>query len=183
MESISRRQFVKRTAASFSAVALSTAVHPVLGANERVNLALIGCGGRGRALARGFIDCGAAITHLCDLHDERRNALAEELGQVQGRRPEGMKRMEEVFGNRAVDAVIIAMPDHWHAPASILACQAGKDVYVEKPPSHNVWETGKMLEAAIPVGVHFVFDFAGAHADDVADHHAGRSPFTILVFG
>ena len=149
MEPMSRRQFVKRTAAaSFGAVALSTAVHPVLGANERANLALIGCGGRGRALARGFIECGAAITHLCDLHDERRGALAKELEQVQGRRPEGVKRMEEVFGNRGVDAVIIATPDHWHAPASILACQAGKDVYVEKPPSHNVWETGKMLEAA-----------------------------------
>ena len=90
MESMSRRQFVKRTAASFGAVALSTAAHPILGANERVNLALIGCGGRGRALARGFIDCGAAVTHLCDLHDERRGALTEELEQVQGRRPEGM---------------------------------------------------------------------------------------------
>ena len=149
MKRINRRQFIKRgVGISLGAVALSTAAHPVLGANERVNLALIGCGGRGRALVRGFIDCGARITHLCDLNAARLEALAKELASVQNHAPRKLNRMEQVFDTKEVDAVVVATPDHWHAPASILACQAGKDVYVEKPPSHNIWETQKMLEAA-----------------------------------
>lgn len=145
MERMNRRQFMKRTAA-VSLVA-STAGRPILGANDRVHLALIGCGGRGRQLARGFIECGAAITHLCDLDGERLNDLAEELSQAQGRAPRKVREMRRVFDSREVDAVIVATPDHWHAPASILACQAGKDVYVEKPPTYDVWETQKLREA------------------------------------
>lgn len=149
MKSLSRRQFVKQTmGVSLGAVTLSTAAHPILGANDRVNLALIGCGGRGRALVRGFIECGARITHLCDLHDGRLGALAEELTQVQNHAPKKLRAMQQVFDTNDVDAVIIATPDHWHAPASVLACRARKDVYVEKPPSHNIWETRKMVEAA-----------------------------------
>ena len=56
--------------------------------------------------------------------------------------------MEEVYANKDVDAVVVATPDHWHTPASILACQAGKDVYVEKPFSQNIWEGRKLVEAA-----------------------------------
>jgi len=149
MKRLNRRQFVKQgVGISFGTVMLSTAAHPILGANERVNLALIGCGGRGRALVRGFIDCGARITHLCDLNEERLEALAKELASVQNHTPRKLSRMQQVFDTRDIDAVVVATPDHWHAPASILACQAGKDVYVEKPPSHNIWETQKMLEAA-----------------------------------
>ena len=148
MDRMNRRQFMKHTAAvSLGSVALSTAGRRVLGANERVHLALLGCGGRGRALARGFIECGAVITELCDLDAKRLGAMAEELTQVQGSAPRKAKDMRQVFASKQVDAVIIATPDHWHAPASILACQAGKDVYVEKPPSHNVWETKQMLDA------------------------------------
>jgi len=149
MKRLNRRQFVKQSVGiSLGAVTLSTAARPVLGANDRVNLALIGCGGRGRALVRGFIDCGARITHLCDLNEQRLETLAKELASVQNHTPKKLSRMEQVFDTREVDAVVVATPDHWHAPASILACQAGKDVYVEKPPSHNIWETQKMLEAA-----------------------------------
>jgi len=149
MKQIDRRHFMKQAVGvTLSTAALSTSSRPILGANERVNLALIGCGGRGRALVRGFIECGARITHLCDLNEERLAALARELGDVQHHMPRKFTEIRQLLDVKEVDAVIVATPDHWHAPASILACQAGKDVYVEKPPSHNIWETQKMREAA-----------------------------------
>jgi predicted dehydrogenase len=149
MRRINRRQFLRQTAGvSLGTLALSAGTRSVRGANDRVNLALIGCGGRGHMLARGFIECGARISHLCDLHDERRQALANELEQVQGSAPVQERLMRRILDTKGIDAVVIALPDHWHAPASILACQAGKDVYVEKPPAHNVWEAKKMIEAA-----------------------------------
>jgi len=131
-------------------VAAFTLARPrrVLGANERVNIALIGCGGRGRYLARGMVEQGAQITYLCDLHQGRLEKAAAFVAPLLDRRVARVKDMRKVFDAKDVDAVIIATPDHWHAPASILACQAGKDVYVEKPHSHNIWESRKMIEAA-----------------------------------
>jgi predicted dehydrogenase len=120
----------------------------VLGANERVNIALIGCGGRGRYVARGMIEQGATVTYLCDLHSDRLDKTAAFLAEVQPRKPKLVKDMRRVFEAQDVNGVIVATPDHWHAPATILACQAGKDVYVEKPHSHSIWESRKMIEAA-----------------------------------
>ncbi|MCH8828919.1 MAG: Gfo/Idh/MocA family oxidoreductase, partial [Planctomycetes bacterium] len=65
-----------------------------------------------------------------------------------GKMPERFSDFRHVLDHKDIDAVIVATPDHWHALATILACQAGKDVYVEKPPSHNVWEGRKMVDAA-----------------------------------
>jgi len=118
------------------------------GANDRARVALIGCGGRGSYLARGMVECGARIIYLCDLHPGRLEKAAGFLSEVQSRRPKMVKDMRQVFEAKDVDAVIIATPDHWHGPATILACQAGKDVYVEKPHAHNIWEGRKMVEAA-----------------------------------
>lgn len=153
MERMNRREFlsgsIRSTAGmSLGIAALSVTSRRVLGANERVNIALIGCGGRGRIVTRGLIDCGADVTYVCDLHEERLETAAKEIAGIQGRRPKKTKEMRQVFDARDVDAVMIGTPDHWHAPASILACQAGKDVYVEKPHSHNIWESRKMVEAA-----------------------------------
>jgi predicted dehydrogenase len=149
MRRIDRREFLQQTTGvSLGTLALSAMTGSVRGANEHANLALIGCGGRGHNLVRGFIECGARITHLCDLHEERLNALAQELEQVQGHAPVKLREMQRVLDTKEIDAVVIAMPDHWHALAAIRACQAGKDVYVEKPPAQNVWEAKKMLEAA-----------------------------------
>lgn len=155
MKEIDRREFLKQ-ASTFSGktmlagTALSALGHgKVLGANERVHLALVGCGGRGRILARGFIEeNGAAVTHLCDLNPERLDRMAQELGSVQGRKPRQSSELQAVLDDKDVDGVIAALPQHWHAPVTIQACQAGKDVYVEKPHSHNIWEGRKMIEAA-----------------------------------
>ena len=153
MEHINRRQFLGKSISgaagvSLGVTALSMRPRRVLGANERVNIALIGCGGRGRIVTRGLIEHGAQVTYICDLHEERLETTAKEINGIQGRRPKKTKQIRHILDSKNVDAVMIGTPDHWHAPASILACQAGKDVYVEKPHSHNIWESRKLLEAA-----------------------------------
>ena len=130
----------------------STRPGKVAGAAERVNVAMVGCGGRGRYVTRGLIENGATLTCLCDLHEGRLNDSWRFLSKVQKTKPRLVKDMREVFDAKDVDAVVVSTPDHWHGPAAILACQAGKDVYVEKPHSHNIWESGKMVEAAEKYG-------------------------------
>ena len=150
---MNRRQFMSRSirgaaGLSMGMAMLSMTSARVIGANERPNVALIGCGGRGSYVARGMTECGAEITCLCDLNQERLENTAKFLADAQQRKPKLVTEMREVFDDKDIDAVIIATPDHWHAPASILACQAGKDVYVEKPQAHSIWECRKLIEAA-----------------------------------
>ena len=114
-----------------------------------VRLAVIGVGGRGSSLLRTVAETTKAkVTHLCDIDQarlERSQQLATKLGYGTVK---GNADMRRVFEDKEVDAVIIATPDHWHAPAAILACDAGKDVYVEKPISHNLREGRLLVEAA-----------------------------------
>ncbi|MHC4574563.1 MAG: Gfo/Idh/MocA family protein [Planctomycetota bacterium] len=145
MGRITRRSFLLKSGRGLAGLAVGATV---FGANERVSVALIGCGGRGSYVARGMVECGAQITYLCDLHPGRLEKAARFLSGLQARRPVMARDVRRVFDAEDVDAVIVATPDHWHAPATILACQAGKDVYVEKPHSHTIWEGRKMIEAA-----------------------------------
>jgi len=154
MNGIPRREFLKQTATQSSKVLMAgTALSAlgrgkVLGANERIQLALIGCGGRGRLLAGGVIENGAVLTHICDLNPERTNRLAKEMSQTQTQKPRQSTDWRDVLDDRNVDAVVIALPQHWHALMTVHACQAGKDVYVEKPHCHSIWEGRRMIEAA-----------------------------------
>ena len=149
MDAVTRRAFLRQGGLAAGAAVLTAAgARSVLGAGDRVNVAMIGCGGRGRYVTRGLIEAGANLTMLCDLHDGRLSGCWKFLSDVQKAEPKLVKNMQEVFDSKDVDAVVVATPDRWHAPASIRACQAGKDVYVEKPHSHNLWESGKMVEAA-----------------------------------
>lgn len=154
MERMTRRSFLSKSGrgvvglAAGSAAISALSAKRVSGANERVNVALIGCGGRGRMVLRNVIEQGAEAAYVCDLHPERLEKGIEAALQVQARRPAATKDMRDVLDSKDVDAVVIATPDHWHAPATILACQAQKDVYVEKPQSHTIWESRKMIEAA-----------------------------------
>ena len=154
MPRMTRRGFLQRSGVSATGLALgagaltAAGAGRVLGANERINVALIGCGGRGRYVMYGLAEQGARITTLCDLLDSRLNETAEFLKKVQDAPARPVKDMQAVFDAKDVDAVIVATPDHWHAPATIRACRAGKDVYVEKPHCHNIWESGRMVAAA-----------------------------------
>jgi len=152
--SISRREFLSKMGKSvtvgISAGLLSTTFTPysVLGANESVNMAMIGCGGRGKVVVRGLIEEGANISYVCDVHQDRLDGAVELITNVQGRKPKSTQDMRHIFDDTDVDAVLITTPDHWHALATIRACQAEKDVYVEKPNSHNIWESLQVIKAA-----------------------------------
>jgi predicted dehydrogenase len=152
MKRMTRRTFLDtsaKTAAGLCGLAaLETTTAKVLGANERINVALIGCGNRGRYVARGMIEQGVRIAWLCDLHPDRIDKSAAFLAEVQAEKPKTTKLMQEVFDDKSVDAVIVATPHHWHALPAILACRAGKDVFVEKPHCHCIWESQQMKKAA-----------------------------------
>jgi predicted dehydrogenase len=141
-----RRQFLHRalqTAAAASVSAAST--HQVLGANERVRVGLIGCGTRGLTVARLMREVpDVAFVAVCDVYEP--NAL--KARQSAGGDCQAYGDFRKVLDRRDVDAVLIATPDHWHAIPAVLACQAGKDVYVEKPLAHNVREGRAIVEAA-----------------------------------
>ena len=148
---LTRRTFIRRSAGAAVGLSAWTALSAgrVIGANDRVNVAIIGCGGRGRFVLRVMIeDAGANCVCLCDLSDKRLDQMWEFIQPVQPNKPRFEKDYRKVLESPDIDAVIIATHDNWHAPLTILACQAGKDVYVEKPHSHCMWESGKMVEAA-----------------------------------
>ncbi|HZN11313.1 MAG TPA: Gfo/Idh/MocA family oxidoreductase [Blastocatellia bacterium] len=136
-----RRDFLHT--AVISTTALSA--RRVAGANDRVRVGLIGCGGRGRSVARLMREVpGVEFVAACDVYEP--NAAAGKEWAGAGARAYGdFRRLLEV---KDVDAVLIATPDHWHAIPTVMACEAGKDVYVEKPLAHNVREGRAMLEAA-----------------------------------
>ena len=146
-----RRSFLQRSAGAALGMNAWTALsaNRVIGANERVNIAIIGCGGRGRFVLRVMLEeTGANCVCLCDLSDSRIEKMWNFIQPVQKAKPRFEKDYRKVLDSPDIDAVIIATQDNWHAPLTIMACQAGKDVYVEKPHSHCMWESGKMVEAA-----------------------------------
>jgi predicted dehydrogenase len=138
-----RRDFVKASAAGMTALSYQR----VLGANERINLALIGCGGRGRGVARSMKEVApndVAYIAAADVYMTN----TEQARTWAGADAKGFQDFRKVLDMKDVDAVHIATPDHWHAIASVMACQAGKDVYVEKPTSLTVKEGRAMVNAA-----------------------------------
>ena len=141
---MNRRNFVK------SAIAASALINQrSVGASDKVNLAVIGVRSRGKSLATGFAALpDVNIAYLCDVDERTLAATAAAVEQRAGKRPQLIGDLRRALDDKAIDAVVIATPDHWHAPATILACDAGKDVYVEKPCSHNLREGRLMVEAA-----------------------------------
>jgi len=143
MTTIDRRTFVLSTAG-----ALASGL-PVLGANDRVNVAVIGVRGRGREHMEQFAkNPGSCVAALCDVDTRENERALDALLKWQAPRPKIYRDLRKLLEDKDVDAVSIATCNHWHALATIWACQAGKDVYVEKPASHNVWEGRRMVEAA-----------------------------------
>jgi predicted dehydrogenase len=142
-----RRTFLKATGLGAAASLLSAGTARA-GEPGRIVLGVIGTGGMGsnhvRALAARK---DVAIAYLCDADANRAAAAAKHVEQASGTAPKMVKDLRQVLDDRAVDAVFIATPDHWHAPASILALDAGKHVYVEKPCCHNLREGRLMVEA------------------------------------
>lgn len=147
----SRRDFLKHTGlalASTSALAWAGPGHAAE-AGARLILGVIGPGGHGSNLLKSFAaQPDVEIAWVCDADAQRVAAAAKAVEAAKGKPPQTANDMRRVFEDKSVDAVIIATPDHWHAPATLLACEAGKHVYVEKPCSHNLREGRLMVEAA-----------------------------------
>src|SRR5881392_2936957 len=117
----------------------------IAGANDRVNVGLIGCGGRGRLVAKLMREVpNVEIAAVCDVFDPQAAAAQERAGP--GCR--SYRDFRNLIEQKGVDAVVIATPDHWHAIPAVLACQAGKDVYCEKPLSWRIAEGRAMVDAA-----------------------------------
>ena len=152
MKRFNRRQFLKTTAlaaGSFAWTARSWA--QVAGANSDVRVAVMGLNGRGKSHVASLAAIkGVRIVALCD-PDSNVLARAKKLEGIASS-VKTYTDMRELFDSHEIDAVTIATPNHWHALAGIWACQAGKDVYVEKPVSHNVWEGHQLVAAAQKYG-------------------------------
>ncbi|HYM11618.1 MAG TPA: Gfo/Idh/MocA family oxidoreductase [Bryobacterales bacterium] len=140
-----RRRFVQAAAA-----AIATAQFPILGANDRIQVGIIGLGGRGTNHIDYYssLDTDCRIAAVCDVNQAARERAVARIQKAKGYVPKDYDDMRTVFASKDVDAVSIATPNHWHALAAIWACQAGKDVYVEKPACHNIFESRQMVAAA-----------------------------------
>lgn len=116
--------------------------------DKPLRIGVIGTAGRGTEVGTTFAqNADSVIAYVCDVDAKHMTAAAKAIGQHQDSEPAGVDDLRRILDDKSVDAVVIATPDHWHAPAAILAIQAGKHVYVEKPCSHNPAE-GEMLVAA-----------------------------------
>ena len=140
---MNRRHFLAAAALGATARRSATA------ASDKVNIAVIGVRGQGRGLAGRFASLADVhVACLCDVDTRVVKPALDLVEKNSGRRPRVEQDLRRVLDDKSIDAVVIATPDHWHAPATILACQAGKDVYVEKPASHNLREGRWMVNAA-----------------------------------
>ena len=142
---MTRRQLLRNSTALAGAAAVGRAgASP----NEKVHVAVLGSG-RGRTLARRFATLPESeLVAVCDVDENRGNQLCSQIEELTGRRPPLVVDFRKLLDDKDVDALAVATPDHWHAPVTIMACQAGKDVYVEKPCSHNVAEGRLAVQAA-----------------------------------
>jgi predicted dehydrogenase len=150
---MNRREFIKSGVLASAGVSLGAGSlfgASCSGANDRIVLAIIGTGGRGMGC---IVNCckindNVVIKTLCDVNKSK---LANAVNQVEKElsyRPAATANLKEILDDKDVDAVWVSTPEHWHALAAIWACQAGKDVYVEKNPTINIWEGRQMVKAA-----------------------------------
>lgn len=147
-----RREFIKTGARAGVATLVAASAQRVYGANTRVNVALIGCGGRGKSVARAMSRVsGVAHLAVCDVYDVQARKARDQLDAA-----DTYKDFRRALERKDVDAIHIGTPDHWHAIPAVLACEAGKHVYVEKPLSHNILEGKAIVKAARASGKVFL---------------------------
>ena len=148
----SRRDFLKITGAGVAGTALGVSASGyarVMGANDRVRVAICGVRGRGKDHIHGFARVpGAEIAALCDVDESVLNQRLGDVEKLGVAKPKSYVDVRKLLEDKDIDAISIATPNHWHSLMAIWACQAGKDVYVEKPCSHN-WFEGRQLVSAV----------------------------------
>jgi len=193
MRNMTRRRFIRTSLASASAVGavacatsdarqaapVADTKRKVIGANEKIRVALIGCGGMGLGDIMTFLkfdDADCAL--ICDVDDAQIKKVGDAIEKKRGKKPEAVKDFRRIMDRSDIDACLVATPDHWHALPTIYACQAGKDVYVEKPLATSIGEGRAMTAAArkydrvVQVGTQWR---SGQHfAEAVAYVHSGK---------
>ena len=152
----SRRDFIKKTMLSTAAVSLggilpgfsAKSYSSILGANERILVGVMGVNSRGLVLAENFArqkEC--EVINISDVDSRASSKCIDRVEKIQTKRPKIYADFRNALDDKSLDVMVIATPDHWHAPAAMLASKAGKHVYLEKPASHNPHE-GELLVAA-----------------------------------
>ena len=153
-----RREFIKNVAVGASALSVggvlpafsAKSYKNIVGANQQIRVGVMGVNSRGNALAKGFAnekDRGCIVTDICDVDSRALERCIQAVTEVAGNKPEGHRDIRKMLEKKDIDAVVIATPDHWHAAGAVLAMQAGKHVYLEKPTSHNPAENQILVEA------------------------------------
>ncbi|MDR1330761.1 MAG: Gfo/Idh/MocA family oxidoreductase [Tannerella sp.] len=152
---MNRRNFIKQGVLASAGIGLAGAntlfgSASCVGANDRIVLAIVGTGGRGMGCITNCckINENVVVKTVCDVNRTKLAKAVDKIEKDLGYRPGQTENMKEIFDDKDIDAVWVSTPEHWHTLATIWACQAGKDVYVEKNPSINIWEGRKMVEAA-----------------------------------
>ena len=139
-----RRYFIMGAAA-----AVTAGKSVLASANETVRIAIVGCGGRGGSHLREWTTL--PNVELVAISDVDQSHMADFVKRVESsgkKAPQGFQDMRKILDDKSIDAISIATPNHWHALQTIWACQAGKDVYVEKPCTHNIFEAKQIVAAA-----------------------------------
>jgi predicted dehydrogenase len=152
----SRRDFIKKAAMGAAALSFggvlpgfsAKSYGNILGANERIMVGMMGVNSRGLALANNFASQpNAQVLYVSDVDSRAADKCIAAVTKVQHTQPQAAPDFRKALEDKNLDALVVAAPDHWHAPAAILACKAGKHVYLEKPSSHNPHE-GELVVAA-----------------------------------
>ncbi|MFT5886595.1 MAG: putative dehydrogenase [Arcticibacterium sp.] len=153
----SRRSFIQKvsTGAAFYSLggvlpAFSTKSYKrIIGANDKINVACMGVNSRGLAVSKNFASQkNSEVLHVCDVDSRAAEVCIKAIDKIQEVKPKATPDFRKALEDKDVDVLIVTAPDHWHAPAAILACSAGKHVYLEKPCSHNPNEGEILIQAA-----------------------------------
>lgn len=153
----SRRDFLKKTIAGTTALSLGGVLHGfsaasyrnIAGANDRLLVASMGVNSRGFALGTNFAaQKNCQVLYTCDVDTRAAEKYSAAVEKIQGKRPGSQPDFRKALEDKNLDVLVVAAPDHWHAPAALLACKAGKHVYLEKPCSHNPNEGELLVKAA-----------------------------------
>ena len=153
----SRRLFIKNSSATAAAVAFGGILpgfsaknyNRIAGANEKIAVASMGVNSRGYAVATNFAaQMNAEVIHVCEVDSRAADKCINSIEKIQNKRPKSTPDFRHALEDKNVDVLIVTAPDHWHAPAAMLACSAGKHVYLEKPCSHNPNEGELLVKSA-----------------------------------
>lgn len=146
---ITRKTFLKTQGVMAATLAASRVPSFSQSPSSTIRVAVLGTNGRGMAHLKSYINLpGVEVAYVCDVDERAVSKGVRAVEQAQDRPVRGLVDFRQALEDKDLDAISIATPNHWHAPATILACSAGKHVYVEKPGSHNPWEAETMVQAA-----------------------------------